>query len=51
MKRDSPESSISKPRKIDKLNVKIITLMLLIYSDKKTLETLKIPLKQLNLLF
>jgi len=51
MKKDSPELSISKPKKIDKLNAKIMTLMLLIYTDKKILETLKIPLKQLNLLF
>lgn len=46
MKRDSPELSISKPKKIDKLDARIVALMLLIYTDKKISETLKIPLIQ-----
>jgi hypothetical protein len=46
MKRDSPELSISKPKKIDKLDARIVALMLLIYTDKKISETLKIPLTQ-----
>ena len=49
MKRDSPELSISKPKKIDKSDARIVALMLLIYTDKKISETLKIPLIQGNI--
>jgi hypothetical protein len=49
MKREPPELSISKPRKIDKLDARIVALMLLIYTDKKISEALKISLIQGNI--
>ena len=51
MKRDSPELLISKPKMINKLDAKIVALMLPIYTYKKISEILKNPLIQPNLLF